>query len=143
MPTPPDPTPSAGQSPSASAPPASFEAGLGQLGDIVNRLEAGGLGLSESIAAYERGVAILRYLHDELNLAEQRVQVLTGVDEEGREITKPLAAAPAGDGSQGSGNALAADVEKPAKRAAPRGSATGKATRSKTLPGMDESSEGV
>ena len=59
----------------------SFETGLSQLSDIVSRLESGGLGLSESITAYEQGVAILRRLHDELSHAEQRVSVLTRVDE--------------------------------------------------------------
>ena len=44
--------------------------------DLVARLESGRLGLSESIAAYERGVALLRRLHEELAQAEERVSVL-------------------------------------------------------------------
>jgi exodeoxyribonuclease VII small subunit len=142
MPAPPDDAPN-GHAPANAPPAASFEAGLSQLGDIVNRLEAGGLGLSESIAAYERGVAILRHLHDELNVAEQRVRILTGVDEEGQPITKSLATPPPGDQAAAAGTASTPEAEKPAKRAAPRVGATGKATRSKALPGMDDSSEGV
>ena len=117
---------------SNSPQPPSFEAGLAQLTELVSRLEAGGLGLSESIEAYERGVAILRQLHEELAHAEARVRVLTGVDEEGRPIAAPLAPAAA------NGN-VATEVP----RAGKSQSARGKSPRVKTLPGMDDSPDGV
>ena len=53
-----------------------FDAALEQLQEVVGRLESGGLALEESIALYERGVA----LHDQcarlLGDAELRVQRL-------------------------------------------------------------------
>jgi exodeoxyribonuclease VII small subunit len=117
-----------------STQPASFEAGLAQLTEIVSRLEAGGLGLSESIDAYERGVVILKHLHEELSRAEARVRLLTGVDEDGQPIatTLPL---PAGG--------AAAAAAKPGKNPAPRGTAKGRSAAAKTLPGMDDPSGGV
>ncbi|MDE2598869.1 MAG: exodeoxyribonuclease VII small subunit [Rhodocyclaceae bacterium] len=61
--------------------PASFEAALSELETIVKSLELGsgnaaGLPLEESLAAYQRGMALLRYCQDALAAAEQRVQVL-------------------------------------------------------------------
>lgn len=105
----------------------SFEEGLAQLAEIVNRLEGGGLGLTESIAAYERGVVVLRGLHEELATAEERIRVLTAVDDEGRPITEPF---------PGTHDGPPPDVvRKPASRAP----AQRKAPRSPTLPGMDDS----
>lgn len=114
-----------------STQPASFEAGLAQLTEIVGRLEAGGLGLSESIDAYERGVLILKHLHEELSRAEARVRLLTGLDEEGRPIATPLPSAASG-----------AAAAKPGKNPTQRGTAKGRSAAAKTLPGMDDPSEG-
>ena len=112
--------------PSAAATgPQNFEAALNQLADLVSRLESGSLGLSESIDAYERGVAVLRRLHDELAAAEERVNVLVRIDEEGRPILEPATAPPA-DSTQ---SAATPRNPRPARSKAPR-------TRS--LPGMDE-----
>ena len=57
-----------------------FEASLTELNDLVNRLESGALGLSDSIGAYERGVAILRRLHEQLADVEERVKLLVRID---------------------------------------------------------------
>jgi exodeoxyribonuclease VII small subunit len=114
-----------------SAQPPSFEAGLSQLADLVNRLEGGGLGLSESIAAYERGVAILRGLHDELARAEERIRLLTAVDDTGRAVTEAFPAA--------GGTAADEATEKVGRRPASRSQTTRKTTRPPTLPGMDDS----
>ena len=105
-----------------------FEASLNQLGDLVARLESGSLGLSESIDAYERGVAILRRLHEELAVAEERVNVLVRIDDEGQPILAPTAT---GGASQ------AADSAQPA---APRGQRPPRAknARPRSLPGMDD-----
>ena len=118
-----------------SAQPPSFEEGLAQLADLVTRLEGGGLGLSESIAAYERGVAILRGLHDELARAEERIRLLTAVDETGRAITEPFPSANGGAADDPANGA----AEKVGRRPASRSQATRKATRPATLPGMDDS----
>jgi exodeoxyribonuclease VII small subunit len=119
-------TPALEPSPADAAP--AFEAALNQLGDIVTRLESGSLGLSESIDAYERGVAILRRLHDELAAAEERVNVLVRIDEEGRPILAPTTTA---------GVAQAADSAQPAAPRAPRPQRA-KNTRPRSLPGMDD-----
>lgn len=118
-----------------SAQPPSFETGLAQLADLVARLEGGGLGLSESIAAYERGVAILRGLHEELARAEERIRLLTAVDETGQAITEPFPTANGGAADQAANGA----AEKVGRRPASRGSSNRKTSRPPTLPGMDES----
>jgi exodeoxyribonuclease VII small subunit len=103
-----------------------FEAALVQLGEIVARLESGSLGLSASIDAYERGVAILRRLHEELAAAEERVHVLVRIDDEGRPILEPAE------------TTQTADSTPPA--AAPRGQRAPRAKqpRPRSLPGMDD-----
>ena len=106
--------------PADSSQPASFEAALAELAEIVSRLESGSLGLAESIAAYERGVALLRRLHGELGSAEQKVSALIRIDEEGRPILAPLETTAAG------GEAI-----KPSR-------STSRRPRSRTLPGMDD-----
>ena len=63
-----------------------FEEALAQLATLVASLESGGLGLSESIEAYEQGVGLLRRLHAELAQAEERVKVLVRIDDEGRPV---------------------------------------------------------
>lgn len=122
----------------ASGPQAvTFEAGLAQLGEIVARLESGSLGLSDSITAYERGVTILKQLHDELAAVEQRVSVLVRIDEDGRPILE--ASSPDRHGAAGDGTTAPADSPQPARTRAARGGRTPTA-RSKSLPGMDDAS---
>ncbi len=103
-----------------SAQTATFEEGLAELGRIVTGLESGTLGLSDSITAYERGVALVRRLHEELAQTEARVSVLVRIDEDGRPV-------------------LAAHADAPQTRPAKR-SGRSKATHSRPLPGMDEAS---
>jgi exodeoxyribonuclease VII small subunit len=54
-----------------------FEDELKDLEDIVDRLDAGELSLEESIAAFERGVALVRALNQKLEEVERKVEVLT------------------------------------------------------------------
>ncbi len=56
----------------------SFGDGLAELERIVASLESGELDLEESLARYERGVALLRQLQARLTDAQQRVTVLLG-----------------------------------------------------------------
>lgn len=119
-----------------STQPPSFEAGLSQLADLVMRLEGGGLGLSESIAAYERGVAILRGLHEELARAEERIRLLTAVDETGQAITEPFPSATGGTTAEEPANGAA---DKVGRRSAARSPGTRRTARPPTLPGMDDS----
>jgi exodeoxyribonuclease VII small subunit len=133
-------TPDRDASPAASAAPepVSFETGLTQLGEIVSRLESGSLGLSESIAAYERGVSLLKRLHEELAAVEQRVSVLVRIDEEGRPILEP--SSPARHAATGDAAAPAADSAQPARTRGVR-TARSASSRAKSLPGMDDAAE--
>ena len=67
-----------------------FEEALGQLERIVHDLEEGTIGLEESLARYEQGVALLKRCYNQLRNAEQRILLLTGVDEEGQPLLQPF-----------------------------------------------------
>lgn len=82
---------------SAAREPLRFEDLLAQLEQIVSGLEEGQVGLSESLAQYEKGITLLRQCHELLAEAERKVEVLTGFDAQGNPITEPLH--DAGDGS--------------------------------------------
>ncbi len=66
----------------------SFEQCLEQLQRVVDALEDGNTGLSESLVEYERGVAYLKQCHKLLESAEHRVQMLSGVDADGNLVTQ-------------------------------------------------------
>jgi exodeoxyribonuclease VII small subunit len=69
----------------------SFEEALARLEDIVGRLEGGQLGLSEALTQYERGIHYLQRCYRQLEQAEQKIELLAGVDAEGRLQTQPFA----------------------------------------------------
>lgn len=71
-----------------------FEQALAAMDSIVRDLEEGRLGLDESLARYERGVKLLRQCHEQLQQAERRIELLSGVDADGNPITTPLEDAP-------------------------------------------------
>lgn len=119
--------------------PASFETALADLAALVSGLESGSLGLSESIAAYERGVALVRRLHEELEGAERRVSLLVGIDEQGRPVLRD--ADPATGATTADGGA-ADSPQAPASRPAPRSART-RQPRSRSLPGMDDAGDQV
>ena len=66
-----------------------FEDALAELEGLVQRLEKGELPLEESLAAFERGVNLVRHLTQRLAEVEQRVEVLLKT-EAGRLIRRPL-----------------------------------------------------
>jgi exodeoxyribonuclease VII small subunit len=113
--------------------PESFEAALERLAQLVTALESGSLGLTDSIAAYERGVGILKRLHEELAVAEERVKVLVRIDEQGRPVLEDVAE----PGTVGESIAAAESAQSAAARPAGR-SARAKASRPRHLPGMDD-----
>jgi exodeoxyribonuclease VII small subunit len=118
-----------------------FEASLTELNELVNRLESGSLGLSDSIGAYERGVAILRRLHEQLADVEERVRLLVRIDDQGRPILEEIGSAttsPEKTGRQ-TGGGSTTDSDTTTRRAARPASRTG---RPKRLPGMDDTGEG-
>lgn len=55
-----------------------FKDGIAELEEIIRALESGQLELEESLAKYERGVALLRSLQTKITDAEQKVTVLLG-----------------------------------------------------------------
>ena len=56
--------------------PSSFESTISELESIVQEMENGSLPLEQSLAAYERGTALLRHCQDVLNKAEQSIRVV-------------------------------------------------------------------
>jgi len=64
----------------------SFEESLVELDVIIHKMESRDLGLTESLAAYEKGVSLLRHLHEELSDIEQRVVTLVRIDEDGSPV---------------------------------------------------------
>lgn len=70
--------------------PVSFEAALEQLERIVRQLEEGDIGLNEALASYEQGIKLLRQCYDLLEKAERRIELLSGVDAEGKPVTTAL-----------------------------------------------------
>lgn len=118
--------------PSAGDQPETFETLSVQLAELVTRLESGSLGLSESIAAYERGVGIVRRLQEELARAEERVSVLVAIDDEGRPVLRPR------DTAAAAGPAQDAHSPQPDGTAAPTRGPRSRSPRGKSLPGMDD-----
>lgn len=55
---------------------ASFERALDELEQLVQKMEKGEQSLDESLAAYERGIALYRECQKALEQAEQRVRLL-------------------------------------------------------------------
>jgi exodeoxyribonuclease VII small subunit len=68
----------------------SFEQALERLERIVGRLEDGQVGLSESLAQYETGIQYLQYCYQQLREAERRIELLSGVDEDGVVRAEPF-----------------------------------------------------
>ncbi len=108
-----------------------FEASLDELAGLVGRLESGSLGLTESIAAYERGVGLLRRLHAQLADAEERVRLLVRIDDQGRPILAPAGTADAAGAAGGAGSQADSPAGKTSKT-------TSRSGRGKRLPGMDD-----
>ena len=67
-----------------------FEQALQGLEEIVEQLENGQLGLSESLDCYQQGVGLLKHCHEALTSAERKIELLTGVDAEGNSVTEPF-----------------------------------------------------
>jgi exodeoxyribonuclease VII small subunit len=67
---------------------ASFEDSLKELEKIVAELESGKLGLSDALARYEEGVMHLKGCQQLLEMAERKIELLSGVDADGNPITE-------------------------------------------------------
>jgi len=73
--------------------PMRFEDGLEELEATVTKLESGELTLEDSLAAFERGVGLVKMLNERLGAVEQRIEVLTR-DGNGTLRTRPFEAEP-------------------------------------------------
>ena len=71
----------------------SFEESLHALEAAVHDLEEGQLGLTESLARYEESIAHLKRCYQLLEAAEKKIELLTGVAEDGTPSTEPFAGA--------------------------------------------------
>jgi len=72
-------------------PAASFEESLAALETIVSQLEDGQLPLAEALAQYEEGVGHLKACYQLLERAERKIELLSGVDADGKAVCEPLA----------------------------------------------------
>jgi exodeoxyribonuclease VII small subunit len=70
--------------------PPTFEHSLSELEAIVHDLEEGRLGLGEALARYEQGVRHLKHCYQMLEAAEQKIELLAGVADDGTPQTQPF-----------------------------------------------------
>lgn len=66
----------------------SFEAAMTELETIVREMESGKTGLEQSIAAYERGIALRNHCQKRLSEAQMRIAEIS-TDANGNLTTKP------------------------------------------------------
>jgi exodeoxyribonuclease VII small subunit len=67
-----------------------FEDAMLALDRLVRELEEGQLGLDDALARYEQGVGLIKRCYGQLRDAEQRILLLTGVDENGQPLLQPF-----------------------------------------------------
>lgn len=56
--------------------PASFEAAMTEVEEIVGKMEEGALPLADALSAYQRGAVLLAYCQKALREAQQQVRIL-------------------------------------------------------------------
>jgi exodeoxyribonuclease VII small subunit len=78
----------------------SFEEGLAEIERIIEQLEGDEITLSDALAHFERGVAIMRVCDTHLKSAEGKLSELTK-GENGEFIEKLLGARPVSEGEEG------------------------------------------
>ena len=62
--------------PSAPSMPASYEAALAELEQLVSRLESGDMPLEQLLSGYQRGAELLKFCRDKLEAVEAQIKVL-------------------------------------------------------------------
>ena len=70
-----------------------FEVAMEELESIVEQLESGDLSLEDSLAAFEKGVTLVKYCNQKLNEVEKKVEVLVK-DKDGKFQFKALDSLP-------------------------------------------------
>jgi exodeoxyribonuclease VII small subunit len=72
---------SASSTPAAAAAlPASYEAALQELEELVDSLESGQLPLDQLLTGYQRGAQLLKFCRDKLEAVESQIKVLEGTE---------------------------------------------------------------
>ena len=61
---------------SASPPPATYEAALAELEQLIGRIESGQLPLEQLLAGYQRGAELLQFCRGKLEAVEHQIKVL-------------------------------------------------------------------
>jgi exodeoxyribonuclease VII small subunit len=74
--------------------PIKFEDALTELETVVQDLERGDITLDQSLARYERGIALLKDCFSQLKTAEAKIRELTGVDNEGKPVLEKFEESP-------------------------------------------------
>ena len=69
---------SASPTPAAAALPASYEAALQELEELVDSLESGQLPLDQLLTGYQRGAELLKFCRGRLEAVENQIRVLEG-----------------------------------------------------------------
>ncbi|MCL2822680.1 MAG: exodeoxyribonuclease VII small subunit [Polyangiaceae bacterium] len=67
-----------------------FEESMEQLADIVEKLEGGDIPLNESVALFEKGMAIAKRSQAQLDRVEKKVEELLRVEDDGTPVTRPM-----------------------------------------------------
>lgn len=62
-----------------------FEGNITRLKEVVRQLEEGNLSLEESLKYFEEGIKLYRYCNNTLSHAQQRITLLLGEDNVGKE----------------------------------------------------------
>lgn len=62
--------------------PIRFEQSIAELEEIVRQLEKGELSLDDSLKQFEKGIGLARRCQDVLNQAEQKIEILTQLDDD-------------------------------------------------------------
>ena len=73
-----------------------FETALEELEQVVEQLESGDLSLEDSLAAFEKGVGLVKLCNQKLTEVEKKVELLVK-DKEGKLQLKPFEEVPEGD----------------------------------------------
>jgi exodeoxyribonuclease VII small subunit len=76
MPKAPAPSDTAANAGSAPPVPATYEAALGELEQLVGQLESGALPLDQLLSGYQRGAQLLQVCRDKLQAVEDQIKLL-------------------------------------------------------------------
>ena len=76
-----------------------FESALEELEQVVEQLESGELSLEDSLAAFEKGIGLVRFCNHKLSEVEKKIEMLVK-DREGKLQLKALADLPEKENGQ-------------------------------------------